>query len=76
MEDTVGRRLRDLSAVVRHAERRAVEVIVTDDISARDWTHWKLDVKDEEGTRLFFYPFEEVTLHHVSEARASLQRKG
>jgi hypothetical protein len=58
IEDAAGKRLRDLGAVVRQAERLAVQIIVADDSSPRDWTHWKLDVIDDEGTRLFFYPFD------------------
>jgi hypothetical protein len=70
IEDAVGKRLPDLGAVVAEAERVAVQVIVSQAASPREWTHWKLDVKDDEGTRIFFYPFDEVSLHHVSEARA------
>jgi hypothetical protein len=64
-----------LGAVVSAAERIAVQVIVADGASALEWTQWKLDVKDEEGTRLFFYPFEEVSLHHVSEAGAGIRQR-
>lgn len=71
--DDVGTRLSDLEAVVREAQRVAVRVIVSEDVPAKDWTHWKLDVKDEDGTRLFFFPFDEVSVHEISEARAAVQ---
>jgi hypothetical protein len=70
IEDTVGRRLPDLGAVVEEAERVAVSAIISDGTLPREWTAWKLDVKDEDGTRIFFYPFEEVSLHFISEAKA------
>jgi len=73
IEDTVGRRLRDLGAVVSEAEKVAVHVIIVDGALPREWINWKLDVKDEDGTRLFFYPFDEVSVHDVSQARAALQ---
>ena len=74
--DDAGTRLADLGAVVSEAERIAVRIIASEDVSAREWTRWKLDVKDEDGTRLFFFPFDEVSLHDVAEAKASAQQPG
>ena len=74
--DDAGTRLADLGAVVSEAQRIAVRIIVSEDVPAREWTRWKLDVKDEDGTRLFFFPFDEVSLHDVAEAKASAQRPG
>lgn len=74
--DHAGKRLPDLAAVVSEAQRVAVHIIVSEDVSAREWTHWKLDVKDEDGTRLFFFPFDEVSVHDVAEAKALLQKRG
>ena len=74
--DNAGRRLSDLAAVVSEAQRVAVHIIVSEDVPAREWTHWKLDVKDEDGTRLFFFPFDEVSVHDVTEAKALLQKRG
>ena len=73
LTDDTGTRLTDLEAVVTEAQRIAVRIIVSEDVPAREWTQWKLDVKDEDGTRLFFFPFEEVSLHDVTEAKALLQ---
>ena len=72
--DDTGTRLPDLEAVVRDAQTIAVRIIVSEDVPAREWTLWKLDVKDEDGTRLFFFPFEEVSVHEIAEAKALLQR--
>jgi hypothetical protein len=74
--DEAGTRLPDLAAVVSEAQRIAVRTIVLEDVPAKEWTRWKLDVKDEDGTRLFFFPFEEVSLHDVTEAKASLPQPG
>jgi hypothetical protein len=73
--DEAGARLPDLEAVVAEAQRIAVHIIVSEDVPAREWTQWRLDVKDEDGTRLFFFPFDEVTVHEVAEAKA-LPQKG
>jgi hypothetical protein len=72
--DEAGTRLPDLAAVVSEAQRIAVRTIVSEDVPAREWTRWRLDVKDEDGTRLFFFPFEEVSVHDVTEAKASLEQ--
>ncbi len=72
--DETGTRLPDLEAVVREAQRLAVHAIASEDVPAREWVSWKLDVKDEDGTRLFFFPFDEVSLHDVAEAKALPQR--
>ena len=72
--DDTGTRLPDLEAVVNEAQRIAVHVIASEDVPAREWTQWKLDVKDEDGTRLFFFPFEEVSVHDIAEAKATLQK--
>ena len=72
--DDVGLPLPDLEAVVNEAQRIAVRLIAAEDVPAREWVHWKLDVKDEEGTRLFFFPFDEVSVHEVAEAKALQQR--
>jgi len=74
--DEVGARLPDLGAVVRQAQKVAVQTIISRDASAREWTSWKLDVKDEDGTRLFFFPFDEVSVHDVAEAQAQVERSG
>ena len=74
--DDAGTRLSDLEAVVSEAQKIAVRIIAAEDVPAREWTGWKLDVKDEEGTRLFFFPFDEVSLHDVAEAKALLQQPG
>ena len=74
--DEVGAQLPDLEAVVREAQRIAVGIIIAEDVSAREWTQWRLDVKDEEGTRLFFFPFDEVSIHDVAEAKAARQKSG
>lgn len=71
--DEAGARLSDLEAVVAEAQRIAVHIIVSEDVPAREWTQWRLDVKDEDGTRLFFFPFDEVSVHDVAEAKALLQ---
>jgi hypothetical protein len=72
--DEIGARLSDLGAVVRQAQSVAVQTIISEDVSAREWTLWKLDVKDEDGTRLFFFPFDEVSVHDVAEAQAQLEK--
>jgi len=72
--DEAGTRLPDLAAVVSEAQRIAVRTIASEDVPAKEWTRWKLDVKDEDGTRLFFFPFEEVSVHDVAEAKASFQQ--
>jgi len=74
--DDAGMRLSDLAAVVSEAQRIAVRIIVSEDVPAREWTQWKLDVKDEDGTRLFFFPFDEVSVHEIAEAKALLQPPG
>ena len=74
VRDTTGVELPDLGAVVSEAQRIAVHMIVSGDVPARDWTQWKLDVVDDDGTRLFFFPFDEVSVHDVAEAKA-LQRR-
>jgi hypothetical protein len=74
--DPTGTPLSGLDAVVSEAQRIAVRVIASEDVPAGEWTRWKLDVKDEDGTRLFFFPFDEVSLHDVAEAKASLQQPG
>ena len=68
--DDAGTRLPDLEAVVSEAQRVAVRIIVSEDVPAAEWTQWQLDVKDDDGTRLFFFPFEEVNVHDVAEAKA------
>jgi hypothetical protein len=73
--DDVGAWLPDLEAVVSEAQRIAVHLIVSEDVPAREWVGWKLDVKDEDGTRLFFFPFEEVSVHDVAEAKASFGQR-
>jgi hypothetical protein len=60
--------------VVREAQRIAVQTIISEDAPAREWTLWKLDVKDDEGTRLFFFPFDEVSVHDLAEAQAQIER--
>jgi hypothetical protein len=74
--DEAGTPLADLGAVVSEAQRIAVSIIAAENVSAKEWTRWKLDVKDEDGTRLFFFPFDEVSLHDVAEAKASPNRRG
>jgi hypothetical protein len=74
--DDAGMPLSGLDAVVSEAQRIAVRLIASEDAPAREWMRWKLDVKDEDGTRLFFFPFEEVSLHDVAEAKASRQLPG
>lgn len=76
LTDHAGKRLPDLEAVVSEAQRIAVHVIASENVPAREWTAWKLDVKDEEGTRLFFFPFEEVDVHDIARAKALLQQPG
>ena len=73
--DEAGTRLSDLEAVVSEAQRIAVHIIASEEVPAREWTQWRLDVKDEDGTRLFFFPFDEVSVHEVAEAKA-LRQKG
>jgi hypothetical protein len=68
--DDAGTRLSDLAAVVNEAQKIAVRIIASEDVPAQEWTRWKLDVKDEDGTRLFFFPFDEVSVHDVAEAKA------
>ena len=76
LTDNDGTRLTDLEAVVREAQRIAVHIIASEDVPAREWTGWKLDVKDEDGTRLFFFPFEEVDVHDIAHAKALIQQPG
>ena len=76
LTDVTGTALADLEAVVSEAQKLAIRIIASEDVPAREWTGWKLDVKDEEGTRLFFFPFEEVDLHDVAQAKALLQQPG
>ncbi len=71
--DDIGARLPDLEAVVREAQRIAMETIISEGAPAREWMMWKLDVKDDEGTRLFFFPFDEVSLYDLAEARAQIE---
>jgi hypothetical protein len=74
--DEMGKRLPDLGAVVAAAEQLALRVIISEGARPEEWTHWKLDVKDDDGTRLFFYPFDEVSVHELSEAASRTRGSG
>ena len=76
IRDSTGVELSDLGAVVSEAQRIAVHTIASEDVPAKEWTLWKLDVVDDDGTRLFFFPFDEVSVHDVAEAKALLQQRG
>ena len=52
--DGVGAALPDLAAAIDEAERIAVDTMTTLD---RDWSGCAIEVKDEEGERLFAFPF-------------------
>jgi hypothetical protein len=66
--DTRGSRHADLGSVVSEAERIAIKAIRADRVSPREWSEWKIDVQDDDGTRLFFFPFEEIDLQEKTES--------